>query len=211
MGQYYRAMVVDENNDMKVLSPHDFDNGAKLTEFSWCGNWFVNAVLSLIHNKKVKIAFIGDYAHEPFDESESFYASVMSKESYEKYYEAAWSRDEKFKLRKYRFDKADLELLDLDTIGTYLVNHDTGEYLDIGAYINEVKVFKFGTYWAANPLPLLTACGNGLGGGDFHSYNIGYDYVGTWAFATLEYANLIPIGYKQVHFIFKEEEASGNE
>ena len=211
MGQYYRAMVIDENNQMKVLSPHDFDNTAKLMEFSWCGNLFVNAVLSLIHNKKAKIAFIGDYADEPFDESESFYASVMPKESYEKYYEAAWNQDKKFKLRKYRFKKADLELLDLDTTGTYLINHDTGKYLDIGKYIKESKVFKFGDYWAAHPLPLLTACGNGFGGGGFRSGCIGYDDVGAWAFATLEYTSLIPVGYKQVHFIFKEKEVSDNE
>ena len=141
MGQYYTAMIIGENDDIKTLSPFDFDEGAKLMGFSWCGNHFVNAVLSLIHNKRAKVAFIGDYANDTYDASEDFYASIMSKESFEAYFKAAWSKDEKLKMRKYRFSKDDFYMLDMDTIGTYLVNHDKYEFIDIESYIKDAKVF----------------------------------------------------------------------
>ena len=211
MGQYYIATVIDESDNIETLHPHDFDNGAKLMEFSLCGNLFVNAVLSLIHNKRAKVAFIGDYADEPFGDSEDFYTSVMPKETYERYYQAAWSGYEKLKLRKYHIPESSKTLLETDTFGTYLVNHDRGEYIDIAAYIKASKVFQWNHWWAINPLPLLTACGNGLGGGDFNSRYIGSENVGLWAFATLEYTSLIPLEYKQVSFVFKEVEADDSE
>jgi len=131
----------------------------------------------------------------------------MPEESFMKYYKAAWSRDEKLTLRKYRFSKDDMNMMDMDTVGKYLINHDKGEYIDIAAYIKEAAFLWGDDYWAVNPLPLLTACGNGRGGGDFYTGNIGGDHVGTWAFATLEYTNLIPPGYKQSDILFKNEEA----
>ena len=197
------ATVIDEKNDIKIVSPYNFNHGGKLTEFSWCGNHFVNTVLSLIHNKKAKIAFIGDYANRPYEPSEDYYASIMSEESFAKYYKAAWSRDEKLMLRKYRFTKDDMNMMDMNTVGKYLVNHDKCEYIDIAAYIKEA-VFSWGNdYWAVNPLPLLTACGNGRGRGDFYSGNIGSCHVGTWAFATLEYTSLIPLGINNLTLFSK--------
>jgi len=207
MGQYYRAMVIGEKDDIKVVSPYDFDNGAKLTGFSWCGNNFINAVLSLIHNNKAKVAFIGDYANEPYEPSEDYYASIMPEESFAKYYKAAWDSNEKLNLRKYRFTKDDMNMMDMDTTGKYLVNHDICEYIDIAAYIKEAAFFWHDDYWAVNPFPILTACGNGRGGGDFYSENIGGEYVGTWAFAMIEYTGQIPEGYTQSDIIFKNEEA----
>ena len=208
MGQYYTAVIISENDDIKTVLAHDFGQGAKLMDFSWCGNQVVNTVLSLIHNQKAKVAFIGDYANDdPYDASVDFYASILPRESFEKYYKAAWDKNEKekYKMRKYRFSKADMEMLDMDTIGKYLVNHDKSEYIDIEAYIKDAKIIMHNDYWAVNPLPLLTACGNGRGGGDFFSENTGFEDVGIWAFSTLEYTEHIPAGYKQACFIFKRE------
>ena len=200
MGQYYTAIVINENGDFKTLSPHDFGCGAKLMEFSWCENPFVSAVLSLIHNQKAKVAFIGDYAMDEYNEDAL--ASRMSKKTFAKHYKNARSKDENFKMRKYRFTKEDMDLMNIDTVGMYLVNHDSGEFLDIETYIQNAKDFMHGEYWAINPLPLLTACGNGCGGGDYSYGNIGFDDVGIWAFAVLEYTEHIPEGYKQAHFMF---------
>jgi len=210
MGQYYKAMVIDEDGDIKVLCPRDYNNLPKLMEFSWCGNDYVNAVLSLIHNKRAKIAFIGDYANEPFRDSKNFYNLVMSKESYEKHYKAIWSKDQKLRLPKYRSGKTDFDLMDIDTVGMYLVNHDKCEYLDIEEYIENSKVFNFDYHCAVNPLPLLTACGNGLGGGDFYYEHIRGNDVGKWAFNILEYTDHVPENYLQASFIFKFEEAVTN-
>jgi hypothetical protein len=202
MGQYYKALVIGESGNIQILDPHSFDESAKLMAFSWCGNRFVNAVLSLIHNKKAKVAFIGDYAEDSYDASDDSNDSILPREVFMKYYKAAWSGRKKTGMQKSSFTKADMELMDTDTTGKYLVNHDTSEFIDISAYINEAKERDDGVWWAVNPLPLLTACGNGLGGGDFFSENIGFDDVGKWAFAILEYTEHIPEGYEQAHFVF---------
>jgi len=205
MGQHYKAAIIGEKKRVKIISPRDFDSGSKLTEFSWCGNHFVNAVLSLIHNKRAKVAFIGDYANDPYDDTEDYYASVLPKESFEKYYQAAWRTDKMYTMRNHRFTEGDYNLLEMDTAGSYLINHDKGVFIDIEAYIENAKIIMFDDYWAVNPLPLLTACGNGRGGGDFSSECTGCDDVGIWAFATLEYTDKIPAGYTQVSYVFKED------
>jgi hypothetical protein len=204
MGQYYSAVVIGENGDIKSLCPHDFGNNAKLMEFSWCGNDFVNAVLSRIHNKKAKVAFIGDYAKHSYEENDGdFFTSHMPKKEFLKIYRVAFSKSKKHCFKKSQFTSADLELMDTETSGTYLVNHDNKEFLDIGAYLKEARETVNNEVWAVNPLPLLTACGNGLGRGDFYSNSFGCENVGVWAFATLEYTEKIPEGYMQAHYIFK--------
>jgi hypothetical protein len=206
MGQYYKATIINENGDIKTLSPHDFDNGAKLMGFSWCGNNFVNAVLSLIHNKKAKVAFIGDYSNDSHADSfDNFIKSIMSRDLFLKYYHAAWGKDTKYRLQKSHFIKSDFKLLDINTVGTYLVNHDSKEFIDIGAYIEAANVSERDYYKAVNPLPMLTACGNGRGGEDLFSDSTGYGDVGVWAFATLEYTEQIPDAYTQAYFIFKND------
>jgi len=60
---------------------------------------------------------------------------------------------------------------------------------------------KNGKYYV---MQALTACGNGLGCGDFLGDSVGCDDVGVWAFATLEYTEQVPEGYTQAHYIFKE-------
>jgi len=59
--------------------------------------------------------------------------------------------------------------------GKYLVNHTIGAYLDCDKY----KARCNNNDWILHPLPLLTAVGNGLGGGDY--YGINKDQVGAWA------------------------------
>jgi hypothetical protein len=62
--------------------------------------------------------------------------------------------------------------------------------------------------WCMNPLPLLTACGNGRGGGDFGDCHVGYEDVGTWAFDWLEYTRTPPPDYEAVMYYFNEHEAA---
>jgi|GEM_PF-943752 len=214
MGQYYKAVIISENEEIKTLSPCSFDNGRKLMEFSWCGNVFVNAVLSRIHNKRAKVVFIGDYAMKDYKICEEHFTSIMTKKAFSKYFNAAWDRSEKYKLPRSDFACADLGLLELDTIGAYLVNHDKRVFLDIEAYVKDSLFYRFDIEWAVNPLPLLTLCSNG-GGGSFYTGNVGGRYVGIWAFDTLEHTHQIPKGYEQVHYVFmdeqEDEEASDHE
>jgi hypothetical protein len=200
MGQYYKALIINKNGDIKTLSPHDFGNSMKLMSFSWCGNYFVNAVLSLIHNKRAKVAFIGDYSAS----NEDFNDVIMTKDAFMEYYGVAWGADKKKGLQKSDFTETDLELMDVDTSGAYLVNHDTREFVNIEIYIEDSLVSTNNGSFAINPLPLLTVCGNGLGNGDYPPNAMGCDDVGSWAFNTLEYVNKIPDEYTQAYFVFKE-------
>lgn len=89
----------------------------------------------------------------------------------------------------------------------YLINHSTKEYLDLDLYIDRCTV-KDGNWvgYCVNPLPLLTACGNDRGGGDFHNSpnSVGYENVGIWTFDLLELANLRPENYTEAYYSFIE-------
>ena len=83
----------------------------------------------------------------------------------------------------------------------FLINYDTKEYLDLNIY-KKNSMNKAG--WTIHPLPLLTAVGNDRGGGDFHSGNIGYEFVGIWAWQLISISDAIPKNFKPVNIIFKE-------
>ncbi len=60
--------------------------------------------------------------------------------------------------------------------------------------------------WVINPLPLLTACGNGRGGGDYHSQYPDQDKVGIWAGDVLSIEFAVPKRkwYKKLVVSFSE-------
>ena len=64
MGQYYTAILLDEQNQPSTCSPYDFDNGSKLMEHSYIANNFVNAVLAEIQDAPHRVYWLGDYAED---------------------------------------------------------------------------------------------------------------------------------------------------
>lgn len=89
--------------------------------------------------------------------------------------------------------------------GTFLVNHDTKEYLSLDDYKKRATK-KYAGNWvkSVHPLSLLTAVGNGRGGGDFHGDNIGADDVGRWAWNLISVEDEPPKGYKRLDIAFIE-------
>ena len=88
MGQYYIAIILAENDGKKefiraAIHPHDYANGAKLTEHSYVGNNFVSVVEYLLSNLsmfyKSRIVWAGDYA-DPEPNSENLYSFADGKE-----------------------------------------------------------------------------------------------------------------------------------
>ncbi len=77
----------------------------------------------------------------------------------------------------------------------YIVNHTKKEYVD------KQKCPPCPDDYTIHPLSLLTASGNGQGGGDFHGNN---QYVGTWAGDVLSAESLPPAGYKEIRPDFIE-------
>lgn len=205
MGQYYRALVIDENNLPKKLHPGAFEEGVKLMEHAWIGNEFVDAVYTLIHNNPCQVAWIGDYSDEPYNRQVDAYAKAMPYIEFEVFYHYMF--DDGATLTPDDFTGANWKRVGIDTKGMYLVNHDLKSYLDMAAYIQRSAVRSNGMrVWCANPLPLLTACGNGRGGGDFRGGQ-GYEDIGTWAFHRIEYTDKIPQGYCEKDYCFIEASA----
>ncbi len=62
--------------------------------------------------------------------------------------------------------------------------------------------------WIVNPLPLLTACGNGRGGGDYRNQYPDYDKIGIWAGDVLSIEFAVPKDqwYKKFIVGFNENE-----
>lgn len=177
MGQYYVAML-EKNQKVRVISGIKDDwSGKKLTEQSWWRNPFVNTVCHEIHHKPTRVWWVGDYSNDVGFER----------------YEEAWGE----KTRRSKLAEAQVPLDD-----KFLVNHTEKTYLNCNTYY-ERSVDK--NVWCLHPLPLLTAVGNGLGGGDYHS-NIGVDYVGYWAGDVISVENNLDNfeSYDEFEVTFKE-------
>lgn len=172
MGQYYRIFMCDEDGSHPyVVSSYEIDdNGAKLLEHSYYTNRFVEVALARLCTGCRRIWWMGDYAEEDdIPEDLRKYGSMT-----------AW--DDRIKTTVFNdgFDN-DAKL--------YLANHDTHEYIDL----LRVRELNKVPGWTASihPLPILTAVGNGRGGGDYHSGS-NMNMVGLWAGQRLEILQEIP-------------------
>ncbi len=206
MGQYYMPAMIHDDGRIETICSHDFGCGLKLMEHSWIGNDFVNAVYAHIHNRPLRIAWIGDYSNEFDSENPENYHEGMTLKEFTVFYDSVWG-EEPNQIPKAKFSDAEHNLVDDDTAEGYLVNRDIGAYLDIGKYIKRATVQEGGDAgYCVNPLPLLTACGNDRGGGDFHLERAksGYDQVGLWAFDRLEYTEIKPMDLAEVEYTFIE-------
>jgi len=230
MGQYYTALVIDEGKKIRKLDPHQFDVFSKLWEHAWIGDHFVNAAYSLIHNKPCKVAWIGDYSEDLYEAGDdpskavtepqlhdlfpelaktaevkpssrkitTSWMKMMSHRQFKKLYDIAWGTSES--MEESDFTNEQLNMINHDTQGMHLVNHDLKCYLDMADYICR-SMKEDGTCF--DPLPILTACGNGLGNGDYEGDSCSDD-VGTWAFHRIEYTHRIPAGYSEKNYCFIE-------
>jgi hypothetical protein len=78
----------------------------------------------------------------------------------------------------------------------YIINHDAKEYVDKTKCIDQDG-------WVIHPLPLLTAEGNGRGGGDFRGES---SLVGIWSRENISVTEIKPSKeYDELIFDLKEE------
>lgn len=199
MGQYYRTLLIFENDLMECANAHHYDNGVKLMEHSWVGNDFVNAVLGAIENNPARVAWVGDYAMDGLPDDWCTGAGfITSRKQFRDYYDRLW--DNKIKSLPKTTKLFDLNMESKDC---YIVNKTKQTYIDLEKYIAENSRQRFGSAWVINPLPLLTAIGNGNGGGDFYGLP-GKDDVGTWAFDKIYVSDLRPSKLTEVMYRFDE-------
>ena len=152
MGQGYNAVILSDDSKIirTYVHPHAYNNGYKLTEHSYIGNNFMEAVESLICPTgmfyKSRIVWAGDYADvEPC--GKSLYQLVDD--------------------RPESTPHVELNIYGKPGMSEYLyvVNHTKQEYMFKGQHLH--------------CLSIMTAEGNGRGGGDYDGP--GMELVGTWA------------------------------
>lgn len=206
MGQYYRTLLVFEDGSERCAIAHDYDNGVKLMEHSWIGNNFVNAILGAIENNPTRVAWVGDYSTDSIsDDCNLGNGFITSRLQFEKLYACLWQ--EKIKRLPKTEEQYDLGMNSKDC---YIVNKTKKCFINLEKYIKENSERKYGGIWAINPLPLLTAVGNGLGGGDFRGPT-GMEQVGTWAFDEIYVTSLCPSKWEEVLYHFSESPTADRE
>ena len=103
MGQYYRP-IIKTDDGIEILSRNLIIDGqeeytmAKITEHSWIGNWFMEAVCDKIYNsdKPVRLIWMGDYANE-FECYFKDNFNGLTQTQIENYHKAAWGEPDRGK------------------------------------------------------------------------------------------------------------------
>ena len=199
MGQYYYPTILREKNKRfysEEFYSHDYDNGLKLTEHSYCGNHFVETIMAQLLNKPGRLAWIGDYHSDgDFAELNPDLPEIIEKKFYAHYKCFTSSGNADYCTGKHvRYYNKPEEVKERQ--GRFILNHDKKCYIDMEEYEKNNLTCTEDNDWHFHPIPLLTAVGNGRGGGDFSG--IGEKDVGRWAGDLLEVRNAKPNGYRDV-------------
>lgn len=169
MGQYYTA-TLQKDNTFSFLDPGNYSNGRKLMEHSYFNNYFINTVLNELLNNPQKLTWVGDYAE----------------------IKDLPSNEEIINAQKNQELKIIPKIIKNDKNFNFVFNHTKKEYIDLKNYkeqaILKIKSkiknnddLKFYLSCLVHPVPLLTAIGNGRGGGDYYKEYSDYNMVGYWA------------------------------
>ena len=170
MGQYYKVIILAENGVCKkdyIRFYIDLWCGMKLLEHSYLKNDFVNTI---------------EYLLSP---NGSFYKSRIvwagdyadvEKDSNANLYHITDGDDESDKVYRPKPMILEPEYI-------YIVNHTKKQFIDKTKYL------------IIHPLPLITAEGNGRGGGDYHGSN--EELVGSWARDVISIEKEVPEGFSE--------------
>lgn len=203
MGQYYMPLMISKNNVKRSALAHRFDNGVKLMEHSWIGNNFVNAVLHEMVDNPTRLAWLGDYSDSAVSEECNLGGGYITNAGeFLQMFEYVWGEDSAPDCLP---EDTPMFKLDLDHTDCYIVNVTKRCYIDMDQYIkrNTYKTPYDEYNQCIHPLPLLTALGNGMGGGDYRG-KAGEENVGSWAFDEIYVTYLKPSTLEAVEFCFKE-------
>lgn len=169
MGQYYEIYCCKEGKEpcaynRKVLPDCDY-MPAKLTEHSWWENEFCRALAWSLVNSPSQVAWVGDYFNPTVEiqNYEFFINAIEATQGDSAILQPIEPAPSEFSLEDY-----------------VLVNNTKKSFLRLDKYKN------FSTDndgWCVFPISILTACGNGKGGGDYFGINL--SQVGTWAGDTI--------------------------
>ena len=199
MGQYYKTVNIDRK---EFIQSQSF---LKLMENAWLKNEYVQSVEGMLIPERQwygdRIVWAGDYGdNRLFVPREDYKEGVKRMREENQYYRDHPEEEVKYNL----YDWADhfaKELIpewrDMMKAGYFfIINDDLKEYVDK----RDCPADKDG--WIVHPLPLLTASGNGRGGGDYHGE--GMEHVGAWAGHHIRVEKEPPEDYTLITPNFKE-------
>ena len=181
MGQYYRPVFLKENTNKPefAFSSYPFNNGAKLMEHYYVNNYLCLAVEHKMYNNPRNLVWAGDYADE---ETEGITENLHTL-SYESFEDKNGSEFKTGCVEIKPVDVPDYDTLASELKGVYVINHTKKTYFQMP---------DGGKGYVINPLPLLTAEGNGRGGGDYTGTYM--DLVGSWSRDLIELSHDKPNG-----------------
>lgn len=217
MGQYYRGVVLGKTTKRrkKIIIKQAYccyahNNGAKLMEHSYVGNWYVKAYEQALGGKFYGYPFVwvGDYADEMYNtdvytKADEFIDDVTKRNA----------KKEGYYLNGFVFEKlykdGDIDTAHEDDFVEKVITKDNADKVDTYKYIInfdkkvavEIPEYNEDT-WDIHPLPLLCASGNGRGGGDYSGIN--EEMVGAWAYDRIGLDNELPQGIKLEKIEFRE-------
>lgn len=165
MGQYFKAVLIDNQHMIHVMDSWTYSCGAKQTEHCYLHNPFCRAVMHVIEGygiEGIRLGWIGDYADENCDGEKAYHNFGVAVTMYCAAWEAYTSNEEEsiFKMSSVPIPEKRFPY--------YVENIDRGEY---------VEITDDPEYGDIHPVPLLCAFG-GSGGGDY--YGTCMDMVGRW-------------------------------
>lgn len=171
MGQYYKPILTNKNGNRTLLNRtvNGVNVMAKLLEHAWCGNLLTGVITRKLYKSSYNVVWVGDYSGDTHPELHQF----------------AWSK-------KSAGKSLSGNELALDNL--YLINHTKRQFINCDDYI-ERSTDSDGD--CIHPLPLLTAVGNGNGGGDYAG-ETGNEWIGAWANDLIEVDDNPPKGYTPV-------------
>lgn len=204
MGQYYYPIILTAAGGRLVGSfySHDYDNGLKLTEHSYYGNEFVEAVISkaMSEYKPVTIVWLGDYADLsddilPLDAHRCTNPAAnkgkIGRDYVRMFLKAERARD--WTVRRIKPDDSGVKECLQYARRCVVYNTVTRQKIVLSKYGENVVARRlengalphFAADFILHPLPLLTCLGNGKGGGDYRGTCM--EWVGAWAFHVLAF------------------------
>jgi hypothetical protein len=177
MGQGYNAVILDESGKIirTWVNPHNYGNGYKLMEHSYIGNQFMFVVESLLCSEGMFYKCRLVWAGDYADNEDG-----ADKNLYTVAMDDCGGKE-----------SVGLPKVDMSSY-RYIVNHTKKLYVD--------KNLEFEDN--IHPLSLLTADGNGRGGGDYSGTS--EELVGTWARDVISVEKDLPTGFKELECPFGE-------
>ena len=188
MGQYFKAVVIN-GDSLKTFSPWGY---RKIMEHAHLMNATVNQVMEEILDKPSKVLWVGDGTALPEDTfgmaSHEDWMALLSRIRNTKD-EPEWDCEEP----EFRADISYEELKErIERLtSAMLVNHTKHCFIDL----SKLKGKPGQNGDIIHPLPLLTALGNGRGGGCY--YGTEMEQVGSWAHDIIEVSFTKPEGFKE--------------